>query len=65
MIYIIEIINRKEKCWVAPWEEGDPPRTLVKRNAQVFRTIDEAKERLLQIIPTHPFRTMTYLITTD
>jgi len=46
MNFIIEII--KNKCWVAEWD-GDPGRTTIKNNAEVFPNFNSAKIKLNKI----------------
>ena len=58
-MYVIEILNSKQKCWIANWE-GDPPRTLKIENAQTFKSENEAEDRILQVRKTHPFKEMSY-----
>jgi len=58
-MYVIKILNSKDDCWIAPWE-GDPPRTLIFVNAQVFATKTDAKNRIKEVKNTHPFKVMTY-----
>ena len=60
-MYVIKILNSKERCWVAEWE-GDPPRTLKIENAQTFKDIIEAELRILEVEETHPFKEMRYEI---
>jgi len=62
-MYVIQIINSKQKCWIANWE-GDPPRTLKLINAQTFKSENEAEDRILQVRKTHPFKQMSYVIKT-
>lgn len=61
-MYIIEIENGNKPCYVAAWEEGDPPRTVILENAQTFCTKKEAENRINEVILKHPFRTLTYKI---
>jgi len=62
-MYIIEILNSRNKCWIASWE-GDPPRTLKIENAQVFNNENEAEDRILEVRKTHPLKEMSYEILT-
>ena len=41
MKYIIEI---QKGVWIAKHEEGDPPRTLVKENARIFKNREAAED---------------------
>lgn len=59
-MYIIEILNSKKPCYVAPWSEGDPPRTNKIENAQTFTSITSAEIRIEEIKKTHPFKDMVY-----
>ncbi len=58
-MYVIEILNIKEKCWVASWE-GDPPRTLKIENAQTFKSVKAAEDRIIEVRKTHPFKEISY-----
>ena len=58
-MYVIEILNSKEKCWVASCE-GDPPRTLKIENAQTFKSVEAAEDRILEVRKTHPFKEISY-----
>ena len=60
-MYVIEILNCKQKCWIANWE-GDPPRTLRIENAQTFKNKKGAEDRILQVRKTHPFKEMRYKV---
>jgi hypothetical protein len=62
MKYVIRITNSQNPCWVAPWTEGDPPRTIVFKNAQQFDSRKIAEIRLEQVKKTHPLRPMYYII---
>ena len=61
-MYVIEILNSKDKCWIAKGNDGDPPRTLVFDSAQKFKSLKLAKERISKVEKTHPFRAMKYKI---
>lgn len=61
-MYVIEILNT-EKCWVASWKDGDPPRTTVFMNAQTFYNKKDAEKRITEIKKTHPFKQYFYKIT--
>jgi len=58
-MYVIEILNSKEKCWIANWE-GNPPRTLKIENAQTFKSVEAAEDRILEVRKAHPFKEMSY-----
>ena len=58
-MYVIEILNSKEKCWISSWE-GDSPRTLKIENAQIFKGVEAAEDRILEVRKTHPFKEMSY-----
>lgn len=60
-MFVIEILNSTKKCWVASWD-GDPPRTLKIENAQTFKSKKKAKNRILEVIKTHPFKEIIYEI---
>jgi hypothetical protein len=61
-MYVVQILNSKESCWIASWE-GDPPRTLRIENAQTFKSVNEAEDRILECRKTHPFKQISYEIT--
>ena len=60
-MYIIEIVNSSKPCWIASWE-GDPPRTTVLNNAQIFKSIKNAQERIKECKEMHPFKPMVYKV---
>lgn len=61
-MYVIEILNSKNKSWVASHLDGDPPRTLLIQNAQIFTSVLNANKRLEEVKLTHPYRPMVYKI---
>jgi len=61
-MYVIEIINSRNKCWVDSDEYGDPPRTLNLKSAQTFENKKRANDRIKQVKETHPFRTIVYKV---
>ncbi len=60
MKYVIRIFNSQNPCWVASHKDGDPPRTIVFKNAQLFKSRYDAKVRQLEVEKTHPLKTMSY-----
>ena len=61
-MYVIRVLNTNPPAYVAPWEVGDPPRTLVIDNAQKFKTNEEAVNRMIEVGKTHPFKDLSYEI---
>lgn len=59
-MFIIQIND--QECWVADYGFGDPPRTVVRENAQVFRTEAAAQKRITQVKKTHRPDTVDYKI---
>lgn len=57
---VIRILNSNKPCWVAEFEDGDPPRTLVLRNAQQFNSHGAAEDRIVEVRETHPLKEMSY-----
>lgn len=60
MKYVIRIFNSQKPCWIRESEDGDPPRTLVYKNAQKFDSRFDAKDRILEVRKSHPLKTMNY-----
>tara|TARA_R110001592_G_scaffold32728_1_gene114379 strand:- start:1030 stop:1224 length:195 start_codon:yes stop_codon:yes gene_type:complete len=50
--YIIEL---ESNCWVAKWE-GDPGRTIVKKNAEIFNNKLKAEQALKYARMFRPFK---------
>jgi len=61
-MYVVEIVNSNKPCWIAEWD-GDPPRTIVFDNAQIFVDEDEASKRIEECKKFHPFKKIVYKIT--
>lgn len=61
-MYIIQIEYDGCKCWIAPWKNGDPPRTTVKENAQRFKTEKTAEKRIAEVKRSHPLRKIEYKV---
>jgi len=51
--YIIEL---ELGVFLADWDEGDPPRTLVKANARRFETLTAAGQALIRARRYQPFK---------
>lgn len=62
MNYAIRILNSRTPCWISSHLDGDPPRTVVFKNAQVFKSEDDAEDRIMEVKRTHPLKTMSYEI---
>lgn len=54
-------IQSKNECYLASWE-GDPGRTLIKRNAIIFDNNKEAETAISEAKKTHPFQKRVYKI---
>ena len=49
------LVELEKDCWVADWD-GDPGRTVVKKNAQRFRTQKSAEKALGKARTFRPFK---------
>ena len=61
-MWIIRILNTQVPCWVADYDYGDPPRTLLRHNAQMFGSEERAEDRILEVRKTHPLKQISYQI---
>lgn len=61
-MWVIRILNSKDPCWVANYDEGDPPRTLNRENAQMFGSEERAEDRILEVRESHPLKELSYEI---
>ena len=49
------IVELQKDCWIAPWD-GDPGRTIVRKNAKVFPNRMEADFALVCARQFRPFK---------
>lgn len=58
--YVIRLFPSANPCWVASHTDGDPPRTIVYKNAEVFNSVFDANKRIDEVKLTHPGKTFYY-----
>lgn len=54
-MFIVEFENGGSPCWLAPWN-GDPGRTVVRKNAKQYKTESAANAALARAIKRNPSR---------
>lgn len=56
------IIQIDDNCWVAGWNQGDPPRTSKIEYAQQLNSYKEAEIRIKEVKKSHPLKKYKYSI---
>ncbi len=51
--YVIEL---EKGCWLSEWQ-GDPSKTMVRKNAKKFKDIEQAEDALKKAQTLRPFKT--------
>ena len=55
-MFIVEFKNGGSPCWLIDGNQGDPPRTVVKKNAKKYKTESAARAALTRAIKRTPTR---------
>jgi hypothetical protein len=54
--------SENQDWWIAHWEDGDPPRTMLKESARQFKTKDLANKYINKIKKEYWFRKINLII---